>query len=51
MLAKVATLQEIETHYSILDVMTANEVLDIQEEADAQAVDDAKRASTKSHRG
>lgn len=31
-LANVATLEEIETYYSYLDVVIANEVLDIKEE-------------------
>jgi hypothetical protein len=32
-----ATLQEIETHYSLTDVLDANEALDLQGEADRLA--------------
>lgn len=35
----MATLQEIDTHYDILEVLDANEVLDLQEEADRQAME------------
>jgi hypothetical protein len=44
---KIATLQEIETHYSLIDLMDANEVLDLQDRAESQAVDEAKRAQTR----
>lgn len=35
-LKKIATLHEIETHYSYLDVILANEALDIEEEIEYQ---------------
>lgn len=34
---QIATLQEIETHYSVDDVLTACEVLDIKQEAQREA--------------
>jgi hypothetical protein len=37
-LRQVATLQEIETHYDIVDVMDANEALDLQDTADHRAM-------------
>jgi hypothetical protein len=33
----IATLQEIETHYTLTDLLDAHEALDLQEEADAWA--------------
>jgi hypothetical protein len=35
-MAKIATLQEIETHWSIDDLADAHEALDIQQEAEAK---------------
>lgn len=42
-IAKVATLQEIETHYSLVDVLDANEALDIEQEAQRRAHDKAMK--------
>ncbi len=47
MLAKVATLSEIETHYSIDDVIEANEYLDLQDEAEKKQIERAKRRKGK----
>jgi len=35
--AKIATLEEIETHYDLVDLLDANEALDLQDEAEALA--------------
>jgi hypothetical protein len=40
-IAKVATLAEIESHYSLTDVLDANEALDLQHEADRLAHEQA----------
>lgn len=45
MIAKVATLAEIETHYSLTDVLDANEALDLQAEADRAAHEQATSKS------
>lgn len=37
-MAHIATLQEIELHYSLIDVLDANEALDLQMAADAEAM-------------
>lgn len=37
-LAKIATLQEIENHWSLLDLVIAHEVLDIQDDAEQYAI-------------
>lgn len=46
-LRKVATLEEIETHYSLYDLLDIHEALDVQEDAEAyyakKARQDAKR--------
>ena len=36
-LARIATLEEIETYYDLLELLDAHEALDLQEEADAIA--------------
>ena len=35
---RVATLREIEVHWSLIDLLDANEALDLQELADAEAL-------------
>ncbi len=47
MLEQVATLKEIETYYDLVDVLDANEALDIKEEAERRATE----AMTKSAKG
>ena len=42
MVERVATLQELETHWSLRDLILANEALDIRDEAQKAADDDAK---------
>lgn len=38
-----ATLQEIEMHWSLIDLMDANDALDIQGELEAEAMEWAKK--------
>lgn len=35
---KVATLEEVETYYSLVDLLDANEALDLYEKAQAEAM-------------
>ena len=42
-LAQIATLQEIETHWSLLDLLDGNEALDLKELAEYKAQERAKR--------
>lgn len=44
-LAKVATLREIDEHYTYLDLLLANEALDLQEESEYlnQQAEEARR--------
>lgn len=42
MLAKIATLEEIERHWSLVDIADAHEALDIKEEAEAYYVKQAQ---------
>jgi len=42
-LAKVATLEEIERHWSLTDVFIANRLLDFQQAVERRAVEEAKR--------
>lgn len=37
MIRQVATLAEVEEHWSIVDLMLANEALDLQDEVDQEA--------------
>jgi len=46
-LAKVATLEEIERSWSINDLMDAHEALDIQQEAEEYAQRESERKSQK----
>jgi len=39
----IATLQEIETHWSLYDVLDANEALDEREDAQERAIKKAER--------
>jgi hypothetical protein len=41
---RVATLSEIETHWGIMDVVSANEALDAWHEAEADAQAEAEKA-------
>lgn len=43
-MAGIASLKEIETHWTINDLADANEALDIKEEAEAFYIAEAKRA-------
>jgi len=38
-LAKIATLSELDTHYSFMDLVHANDALDVQEEMEREAHD------------
>ena len=42
-LSEIATLQEIETHWNIIDLMDANEALDIKAEQEEYEMDKAKK--------
>ena len=44
---RVATLQEIETFYDVLNVLDANEALDLREEAERRAAEAANKAMKK----
>jgi hypothetical protein len=44
---KVATLQEVRTFWDIIDVLTANEALDLQDDADWLA---SRPSPTRGHR-
>lgn len=44
-LEHVATLREIETYYDLLDVLDANEALDIKEEAERRATEAMTRSA------
>lgn len=42
MIAKIATLEEVETYWSFNDVSKVHEILDVQEEAERLAIEKAK---------
>jgi len=46
-LERIATLQEIETHWSLIDLMDANDVLDARDNATDKANNEAKNARGK----
>jgi len=48
--ARLATLQEIETHWSLLDLLDAHDVLDAKEKAEKNQIEKIKRANSKKGR-
>lgn len=40
---KIATLQEIEEHWSLFDLMCAHEALDVQDDAEAYSMKDMEK--------
>ena len=43
MLAQVVTLKELDSYWSLMDLMDAHEALDARDEAEAKAMEEAKR--------